>query len=340
MIKILRNAILFFSIMILIFVMFHLTGVTERDNFALSQQLDETIRNLKDYENIAINDNKIYEDVDILINENSNIKTDKNIIINMVNTNSGFGSQLTIFMQTLYFLKELNPNIICLPHFSNNTAQFKYHDHNYNNSFFLYYKRKTDIHNFTKYKVYFANASVLNIIPFFEGHLPIMNDEINKKYITNFINEYEVIRNPSIIKSISNLKKPIFGIHLRSIAQKVIHDPDYLSTLYSDRLLKIKEKIKNKHDEYSIFIMSDTNDNINLAKSIFNNIYYFDNVLRIDGDEDIINTLDDDKSGSKLGMDILNECLAMSLCTKIFVSNSNIPFIISTINPNIDMEEF
>ena len=36
--------------------------------------------------------------------------------------------------------------------------------------------------------------------------------------------------------------------------------------------------------------------------------------------------------------DILNECLALSMCDKIYVSNSNIPFIITLINPEIKME--
>uniref|UniRef100_A0A6C0B2Q2 Uncharacterized protein n=1 Tax=viral metagenome TaxID=1070528 RepID=A0A6C0B2Q2_9ZZZZ len=310
-----------------------------KDCFALSQTVDETKRDLKDYENIPINDNIIYENVEKLINEISDIKTDNNVIINIVNSDSGFGSQLTIFLQTLSFLKEVNPNIICLPHFSKNTTLFKYHDSNYNNSFFLYYKRKIHIENLENYKIYFANSSLLST-PFITACIPTMSDETNKKYITNFINDYEVIKNQSVIDSISNLKKPIFGIHLRSIAQKIVHDPEYLSVSYSDRLLKIKEKISNDHKEYSIFIMSDTNDNINLAKSIFDDIYYFDNVLRIDGDKDIIMSLDNDKSGYKLGMDILNECFAMSLCNKIFVSNSNIHFIISTMNPDIDMENY
>lgn len=330
----------FFFLLILIFNMIYMICITQ-DEFSLSQSVDETKKNLKDYENISINDNKIYENVEILINEISNIRTDNNVIINIVNSDSGFGSQLTIIMQTLSFLKEMNPNIICLPHFSKNSQLFKYHDANYNNSFFLYYKRKKDIDNLANYKIYFARASLLLNTPFVnQEHIPTISNEINKKYITDFINEYEVIKNPSITDSITNLKKPIFGIQLRNIAQKIQHDPEYLSLSYSDRLLKIKEKLSHDHDDYSIFIMSDTNDNINLAKSIFDNIYYFDNVLRIDGNTDIISSLDNAQSGYKLGIDILNECLAMSLCNKIFVSNSNIHFIISTMNPDIDMEKY
>jgi hypothetical protein len=294
---------------------------------------------LKDYENIAINDT-VYENVENLINTNSNIKTDNNIIINIINGGSGFGSQLTIFMQILHYLKEVNPNIICLPHFSINISGFKYHENGYNNSFFLYYKRKIDVTNLENYKIYFANASVLNT-PFFEAGIPPMKYESNNKYITHFNNEYELIKPASLIKTINELKKPLIGLHLRSMAQKHAHDPEYLSVPYSDRLPSIKKKLDSEYGQYSVFVMTETNDNINLAKSIFgNDIFYLDNILRIDGNEDIIPNLSIETSGYKLGVDILNECLAMSLCDKIFVTKSNIPIIISTINPNIEMEEF
>jgi hypothetical protein len=190
------------------------------------------------------------------------------------------------------------------------------------------------------YKIYFASASMLKT-PFFTGEYPTMKYEPNNKYITNFNNEYELIKPASLIKTINELKKPLIGIHLRSIAQKYAHDPEYLSVSYSDRLAGMKNKLNNEYGQYSVFVMTETNDNINLAKSIFgNDIFYLDNILRIDGNEDIIYSLSSETSGYKLGADILNECLAMSLCDKIFITNSNIPFIISTINPNIEMEEF
>lgn len=111
------------------------------ENFNISYNNDKNVE-LKDYENIPINNNKIYENIESLISENKNIKTDDNIIINIINGMSGMGSQLTIFIQTQYYFKEINEKIICLPHFSNNQYGFKYHDTKYNNSFFLYFKKK------------------------------------------------------------------------------------------------------------------------------------------------------------------------------------------------------
>ena len=292
---------------------------------------------MKDYENIPITD-RVYENVDDLINNNDEIKTGGNIIINIVNGDSGIGSQLTLFMQNSYYLKEKNPNLICLPHFSVNNGHFKYHYNNYHNSFFMYYKRKTDITNILDYKIYFVKATIANI-PFFTSDIDTMKFEPNNKYITAFNNEYEYIKNNSVIKSISNIRKPLIGIHLRSTSQKMAHESEFLSTSYSDRLLKMKEKLDNELKEYSIFVITDTNDHLDLAKSIFGDIYYFDNVTRINGQSDIIPYLSNEQSGYKLGLDILNECFALSLCDKVFLTSSNIVFIISTMNPNIEREE-
>ena len=147
------------------------------------------------------------------------------------------------------------------------------------------------------------------------------------------------VLNEKRCKGISNIKKPLIGIHLRSIAQKVKHYNEFLSTSYSDRLLKVKEKLDNELKEYSVFVMTDTNDHLELAKSIFGDIYYFDNVMRIDGQDDIMNVLSHEQSGYKLGLDILNECFALSLCDKVYLTKSNIVVIISTMNPHIEKIE-
>jgi hypothetical protein len=101
----------------------------------------------------------------------------------------------------------------------------------------------------------------------------------------------------------------------------------------------LKEKLDNELKNYSVFTMTDTNDHLELAKSIFGDIYYFDNVTRIDGQSDIIPELSDEEVGYKLGLDILNECFALSLCDKVYLTKSNINVIITTMNPNIDIEE-
>jgi hypothetical protein len=84
--------------------------------------------------------------------------------------------------------------------------------------------------------------------------------------------------------------------------------------------------------------MTDISFYIDIAKAIFTEVYYFENITRIGEEHDIITRLPLDKSGYKLGSDILNECFALSLCDKIYVSNSNIVCLVSQMNPNIIME--
>jgi len=290
------NILIIIVLVIVIILSMYLLN-TRLEGLSVQYEIENTKFDLKDYENIPMTD-RIYENVDDLINNNDQIKTGSNIIINIVNGDSGIGSQLTLFMQNSYYLKEINPNLICLPHFSVNNRHFKYHDKNYNNSFFMYYKRKTDITNLVDYKIYFAKASIANI-PFFTSDIDTMKYEPNNKYITAFNNEYEYIKNNSVIKSISNIQKPLIGIHLRSTAQKMAHESGFLSVSYSDRLLKLKEKLDNELKNYSVFIMTDTNDHLELAKSIFGEIYYFDNVTRINGQSDIIPELSDENVGYK-----------------------------------------
>jgi hypothetical protein len=296
---------------------------------------------LKDYENIQIS-NKIYESINDLLYEIPEIYTNDNIIINIVNGNSGMGSQLTIFSQYLYYFYEKNNKIICLPHFSDNNTNFKYHNDKYNQSFFLYFKKNKDINDLLKYKLYFLRANVIDNYPFIESKIPTMNNEINKKYINKFNDDYKLIKNDNIFNDIYKNKKPLIGIHIRSIAQKKKHQPDYLNISIENRLKFLKYKLNNLYGTYSIFIATDVNPYIDLCKSIFNdnNISYINDITRIDNEEDIIANTDIKMSGYKLGSDILNECLVLSKCDNIFVSNSNIPFIISILNPNIIMEEY
>jgi hypothetical protein len=240
-------------------------------------------------------------------------------------------------MQNMYYFKDkVNTNVICLPHFSNNNTNFKYHNDKYNNSFFLYFKKKIDIINLQDYKLFFVKANVIDNYPFFNVVFPVMTDITNKNYINLFSNNFELIKNNNIEQQIIEIKnkKPFIGIHIRSLAQKKAHHPEYLIISTKDRLLNVKQKCDNEYGDYCVFIASDTNPNIELAKSIFKDVYYFENITRIDTDEDIIGTLSDKENYYKLGMDILSECFALSICDKIFVSSSNIIYITSIINPN------
>ena len=86
-------------------------------------------------ENIKIG--HLYDNIHDLIN-NNDIKNNKNIIIFLENWRCGFGSSLTIYLENVFIIKNINPDIIIIPHFSNNTNEFKYHDVTEINSFFSY----------------------------------------------------------------------------------------------------------------------------------------------------------------------------------------------------------
>ena len=124
-----------YIIILLIIILLFITFKTITESFDLSYNNEENFI-LKDYENIPITD-KIYEDINELLEI---IDMDDNNIINIINGNSGMGSQLTLYLQTSSYIHDRNSKIICLPHFSNNNKNFKYHNKEYNNSFFMYFK--------------------------------------------------------------------------------------------------------------------------------------------------------------------------------------------------------
>jgi hypothetical protein len=295
---------------------------------------------LKEYENYSLDNYFIYDNIFDLIDSNQNIKTDNNILIYLINYSSGFGSVLTVFIQNDYYLKELNSNIITLPCYNTNTFNFKYHEPSYNNSFFLYFKYKNKDIDLSKYKIYFAKSNVIDNYPFFNSVFPTLSSDINKNYINYFRSKFEYIVNTNVVNYITTIKyTTLIGIHIRSLAQKITHLQDYLNISIKDRLLNLKLKIDNNYSSYQIFIITDVSMYLNIAKEIFGTIYYLEDIARINTENDSIPELDN-YTGYKLGSDILNECLCLSLCDKIYVSHSNIPYIISIMNPNIDMEEY
>lgn len=298
-------------------------------------------KSLKDYENFPIDNYHIYENIDILLQENSNIKSDENILIFLINWPYGFGSALTVFTQNDYYLNELNPNIITLPYNNNNTRNFKYHEPDYNNSFFLYFKYTNSDINLSKYKIYFVKSTVLNY-NFFMPKFPPLTDDINKKFIYYFRSKFNSINNINTINYMNSIKyTTLIGIHIRSIAQKKAENSKYLDISIEHRLLNLKIKLDNEYTSYQIFIITDVLLYLDMAKNIFNNIYYLEDIARINTEKDSIPLLGK-YTGYKLGSDIMNECLALSLCDKIYISRSNIPFIVSMINPDTNhiMEEY
>ena len=301
------------------------------------------------YENIK--PDFVYPNISILLNNNPNIFTDECIVF-CINGDSGFGSQLTLLTQYSLYLKKLNTKIHCLGHFSKNLNNFKYHDTNYNNSFFLYFKYLKNINENTKY--YFVTVTdVLSndkfpfIIPQSIDGLNVDDIEINKQHSNNFKENFELKIGNDIINNIINIKTstniPLIGIHMRSALQLVAHSYGRDSNIEA-KLVKIKKILDTKYSNYNIFFITDVNSYINIASIVFKNntIYYNNFISRISNDtgekisqtnllcDSVVNL--QQYCGFKLGSDILYDCLSLIHCDYYYVSVTNIAYITSYIN--------
>ena len=186
---------IFFYIFVFISIIFFYLYTTQIETFSINDTIPTNKLILKDYENISKSDYKIYGNINNCLEENPTIKDQNDGIIHLINWPNGMGSALTVFNQNAYYLNTINPNLIILPHFSENSENFKYYDTNYNNSFFLYFKYKHSDIDITKYKHYFITSAPISEIPFFEPTIPVISNETNKKYIEYFNKNFEINKN-------------------------------------------------------------------------------------------------------------------------------------------------
>ena len=288
------------------------------------------------YENLT--STIVYENIESLLEHNPNISHDEAIIF-LVNGNSGFGSQLTVLVQNSLYLKSINPKLHCLCHFGINNTNFKYHETDLNNSFFLYFSYLKPISDDMKY--YFVNMNYLiHEYPFIQPQIVEGNNvddiEINKLYSDYFKDNYKLKIGHDIeckmLKLKMELQVPLIGIHMRSAYQILVHtfgrDCDIIS-----KFNKIKQELDTKYEKYKIFIMTDVDFYIDMSKSIFGeeNVYYNDfiNRVSIDINDSVLNM---DNCGFKLGSDIIYDCISLVNCDYYYVSISNIAFISSFIS--------
>ena len=298
------------------------------------------------YENIK--KENVYSDIESLIDNNRNVSIDECIIF-CINGQSGFGSQLTLLTQYSLYLKKINPKIHCLGHFSINNSNFKYHDINHNNSFFLYFKYLKKINENIKY-YFLQSGPVLSYdkYPFIEPQsidgLNVDDIEINREHSNYFKENFDLKIGNNIITKIDTIKKetrlPLIGIHLRALIQTVVHSYGRNLDIVS-KILKIKNMLDNKYTNYNIFLITDVNNYINIVKNVFTNntIYFNDFINRINDDKindtycDSVTNLET-HTGFKLGSDILYDCLSLINCNYYYVSVTNIAYITSYINKN------
>jgi hypothetical protein len=293
------------------------------------------------YENIK--PTNVYPNFYTLLSANPNLHNGEECLIFFMNGNSGFGSQLTLYTQYSLYLNKINPNIICLPHFSINNENFKYHDVNYNNSFFLYFKYLKEIKEDIKC-YFFISDYVLSedkypfIVPQSIDDSNVDDIEINRQHSTFFKNNFELKIGDHIINNINNIKNdtkiPLIGIHMRSLYQQLCHPYGRTEVSIESKLLKIKNAFDKKYIKYNVFLVTDVSDYINITKNVFNEsaVFYNDFISRIDnGNVDSIINLEK-YTGFKLGSDILYDCLSLIHCDYYYVSITNIAFITSYIN--------
>jgi hypothetical protein len=284
-----------------------------------------------------------YDSVEKLVIANPAIRGGHNSLVFLINWGCGFGSALTVFIQNSYFLHLINPTIKVIPLFCKNTDHFKYHDSSLNNTFFRYFESKMiagDI-NMKTQTIYFAHSVPIDSLPFFSAELPPIHHQPNDAYIGHFYDRFQLRIGQHITDYINTVRRPnipLVGIHIRSIAQKQLHLQSYMVKDIKTRLREVKSALETDHVAYDVFIATDVSLYIDYAKAIFGEIHFIDSVSRIDNEGDSIPQLHD--VGFKLGSDILYDCLALSLCDKTYVSKSNIPFIVSFINPSVHLIEY
>jgi hypothetical protein len=326
--------------------------VTIKINIYKNKAINIDDLKLLEYENYPIGKNKIYKDITELITNNHNILTDKNIIIYQLNWPCGMGSALTVFIENALYLEKINPNILSFPYFCLNTDTFKYHKKNLNNSFFMYFKYiKPEILNLENYKIYFCNSTHIPNLKnysiqneFIGFTIPLLSNPSNFKFIHYFHDNFELKIGENVktyINSIKTNNNKLIGIHIRSKMQRIVH-PEYFSNKeisLRERLVLLKKKLDEIYINYTVFIATDVSMYLINAKEVFGDINYLDFINRIDNEGDSLPQLTQ-YTGFKLGSDILYDCLSLSLCDTIYVAVSNIPYIVSMINPNINIDTY
>jgi len=283
-------------------------------------------------ENYPIGNSYVYENVHDLIVAQPSVRSASNVLIYLINWPYGFGSALSVHAQNAIYLRKMNSDLTVLPHFSQNSKHFKYHQQGYHNSFFLYFDLQIPLRKANEYKIYFAKSTPLESVDTLDTTvIPPIRKPSNAALI-------DLMRHNFRVRDCfrpQELHRSDIGIHIRGAAQKKAHHPDYLATSIDERL----KRLANHVSATKVFVMSDVQAYINKAKEYFNDITFLSDIMRVANDShDSIPELTN--VGFKLGSDILRECYVMSECDQIYVSESNIPFIISLINPNVKMFGF
>lgn len=274
-----------------------------------------------------------YANVRELVAAQPQLRTESATIY-LINFQFGLGSALTVYIQNEAFLKQFNPDLVPVPHFSNNTANFKYHDESVCNSFPLYFD---DAVTERPGRRFFCHSAALSDFPFFTWSIPL--DAVTQSLVNQFKHRFSLkIGQPArdLVAKAREQQVRLVGIHIRSWYQKQFHESDYCSVPLVQRL----EAVKSQCPDCVFIVATDVKDYVQLAEQIFGSSVYCLEVARIQsGDQDSVSNLSQ-FTGTKLGNDILSDCLALSMCDEIFVSPSNIGFLIAMLGGANKMKEY
>ena len=344
------NKKIIFLVFGIIFILLSFSFYFSIDNFTINMK---NIREIEEaYETIDLTKIPEKKSLDELLSNPSFIKC-KTPIIYYKNGGSGFGSQLTLFTQFIECISKSIPNdsnAICIPWFAFNSNGFKYAEPGVMNSFFLYFKAinhnelSERIKNIENIFVFNNPNPIDSCTPFVKTNVPLMAIPQNKAQIMSFRNHFKLKIGNDIRNEMKNIKiRPLIGVHLRSDAQKIAHEMEYLQKgTAMQRFSNLKKTLDEKYKTgYSVFIATDTNLYLKNAKEIVkDNLYFIDNITRAEGEVDSMPSIE--KGGYELGCNILSDCLALSLCDEIYISPSNIMYIVCYIgdDPNINIIEF
>jgi len=325
---------------------------------------DMTVENIKKdflwYENVDKSGQTVYPHIRALLESNQELYHEKNAIIFFVNSDTGFGSQMMMFVQYLYFVqKRINAKLHCLPYFGQNILNFQYHEESLYNSFFLYFRYFPEIQ--PDAKIYFVNIDtpLINFYDDHESRCPffhydiseddyVNNHAMNWDYSTHFKSKFSLKIGGHIINyidSVRDVNRKLIGVHVRALANVIYSGGEHGVTIQSN-LLKLRDKLNKKYgDAYDIFLATDVNSYIQMVETIFvgHNVYYIKEITRMEYDQ----TIEDDKillldssimlqnyKGFKLGSEILYDVLALTLCDEFYLRKTNVAFMTGFIGNN------
>jgi hypothetical protein len=143
---------------------------------------------------------------------------------------------------------------------------------------------------------------------------------------------------------VGKIRRPLIGIHVRAIVQKQQEYARYAATMtIRQRLDALKSRLDSEYTSgYDVFVATDVDYYIEGVKTVFgpNRVCWLDYITRVAyGHTDSVPAIAV-KPGTKLGDDILMDCLVLGMCDAVYVGPSNIPLLVWLLNPGVQIYDY